>query len=282
MKRGKCWVFLVMIFFFAACTNDQKELKKADNKPGETGAVSKDTLANTTTAIADAATILARKQVPILCYHQLTDSKARRDIIVPINVFKDHMKVLHDSGYHTILPDQLYEYLTKGTPLPDKPVMLTYDDTDMDHYTVAAPEMKKYGFKGVFFIMTVSMSRPPHYMSREQIKELSAEGHVIASHTWNHQKVPSYVSEEDWATQVDKPKRQIEELTGKPSPYFAFPYGLWNKEAIPELKKHGIKASFILSTKRDENDPLYTIRRMIGSGLWSGEAMLRSMKATFK
>src|SRR5258708_38947583 len=118
------------------------------------------------------AAIMARKQVPILCYHQIrdwkpTDSKVAKDYIIPIAAFKAHMKMLADSGYHAILPDQLYDYLAKGTPLPSKPIMLTFDDTDLDQFTIARPEMKKYGFKGVFFIMTVSLGRP-HYMSKEQ------------------------------------------------------------------------------------------------------------------
>lgn len=236
--------------------------------------------------IADAATITARKQVPVLCYHQIRDwtpkdSKTARDIIVPVELFKAHLKILADSGYHTILPDQLYAYLTTGAPLPEKPFMLTYDDTDDDQFNIANPEMKKYGFKGVYFIMTVSLNRPK-YMTREQVKQLSDEGNVVASHTWDHHKVPGYITEKDWAIQVDKPKRQIEEITGKPAPYFAYPYGLWKKESIPELKKRGIKAAFILSTKRDPDEPLYTIRRMIGSGYWSAQGLYNSMVKTFQ
>ena len=114
------------------------------------------------------AAIMARKQVPIVCYHQIrdwrpTDKAVAKDYIIPIAAFKQHMKMLADSGYHTILPDQLYNYLTKGTPLPSKPIMLTFDDTDLDQFEVARPEMKKYGFKGVFFIMTVSLGRAALY-----------------------------------------------------------------------------------------------------------------------
>jgi peptidoglycan/xylan/chitin deacetylase (PgdA/CDA1 family) len=141
--------------------------------------------------------------------------------------------------------------------------------------------MKKYGFKGVFFIMTVSLNRP-RYMSREQVKQLSDEGHVIESHTWDHHKVTGYKMPEDWATQIEKPKKQIEEITGKRSEHFAYPFGLWNKEAIPELKKRGIKSAYILSTRRDPDDPLLTIRRMIASGYWSAPGMYRSMVQTFK
>jgi peptidoglycan/xylan/chitin deacetylase (PgdA/CDA1 family) len=74
--------------------------------------------------------------------------------------------MLADSGYQTILPDQLFAWLTQGKPIPAKAIMLTYDDTDLDQYEIAVPEMKKYGFrKCVFFIMTVSLGKK-HYMSR--------------------------------------------------------------------------------------------------------------------
>jgi len=103
-------------------------------------------------------------------YHQIrdwkpTDSKISRTYIVPPAAFAAQMRMLADSGYHTISPDQLYSYLISGTRLPAKPILLSFDDTDLDQYTVAFPEMKKYGFKGIFFIMTVSLGRP-HYMSR--------------------------------------------------------------------------------------------------------------------
>lgn len=236
-------------------------------------------------AIADAAAILSRPEVPVLCYHQIrewrgNESRLVKDVVVPPALFKTQLKILADSGYHTVLPDELYAYLTTGAPLPSKPVMLTYDDSDLDQYKIAAPEMAKYGFKGVYFIMTVSLGRSI-YMSREQVKELSDAGNVIASHTWDHHNVQKYKGD-DWATQVDKPTRQLEEITGKPVRYFAYPFGAWNKEAIPELKKHGMIAAFQLSTKRDSTDPLYTIRRMIVPGDWSATTMLHAMKKTFK
>jgi hypothetical protein len=77
------------------------------------------------------------------------------------------------------------------------------------------------------------------------------------------------------------PKKRIEAITGKPVTYFAYPFGLWNKEAIPELKKRGYKMAFILSTKRDSTEPLYTIRRMIVPGHWSAQGMLKAMRTTF-
>jgi len=275
---------VLSVLIFSSCGSGDQSPVKTDSTATSHKSDSAKPLIQEPVSIADAATILARKQVPILCYHQLrdwkpTDSKSARDYIVPPAAFKQQMKALADSGYTTILPDELYSYLAAGTPLPPKPVMLTFDDTDLDQYSVAWPEMKQYNFRGVFFIMTVSIGRP-RYMSKEQIKELSDAGNTIGSHTWDHHNVKKY-SGEDWVTQVEKPSRQLEQITGKPVKYFAYPFGLWNPPAIPELKKRGIKAAFQLAEKRDEQDPLYTIRRIIITGTMSGEAMLAKMRNSF-
>ena len=235
--------------------------------------------------VINASAILAKTQIPVLCYHQIRDwrpgdSKSAKDFIVPPAMFRSQIKLLADSGYHTILPDDLYAYLTKGMPLPPKPVMLTYDDGDADQYHIAATEMAKYGFKGVYFVMTVSLGRSI-YMTKEQVKQLSDEGNVIGSHTWNHQDVRHY-TDADWDKQLTASSRQLEEITGKPVKYFAYPFGAWNKNALPALKKRNIAAAFQLSTKMDPDDPLHTIRRMIVPGSWSAPVMLKAMKRTFK
>jgi peptidoglycan/xylan/chitin deacetylase (PgdA/CDA1 family) len=235
--------------------------------------------------VDNATAILARQQVPILCYHQIrdwrpTDSKVARDYIVPEANFREQMKMLADSGYHTISPDQLYNYLASGVALPSKPVMLTFDDTDLEQYTVAKPEMDKYGFKGVYFIMTVSLGRP-NYMSKEQVKELSDAGHTIGSHTWDHKNVKKF-EEADWIKEIDKPTKQLEAITGKPVKYFAYPFGLWHKPAIPKLKEHGFIAAFQLSTPRDQEDPLFTIRRIIVPGAWTIGTLRNWIRGSFK
>ena len=232
----------------------------------------------------NAAAVMARKQVPILCYHQIrdwrpTDSKTSRDYIIPVDAFKAQMKMLADSGYHTISPDQLYNYLTNGAALPNKPIMLTFDDTDLPQYTIAKPEMEKYGFKGLFFIMTVSLNRP-HYMSKEQVKALSDAGHYIGSHTWDHHNVKLYKGN-DWVIQIEKPTKTLEAITGKPIRYFAYPFGLWSHDIIDPLKKRGFIAAFQLSTKRDQEEPLYTIRRIIVPA-WPASLLDTRIKTSFR
>lgn len=289
-------LFLVTGVFLSACQSNSKSITnsdslavQADQNPDSQEIDASQNKEEETTArkngkIASAAEILARPQVPILCYHQIrnwtaSDGKVGKDYIVPTAEFKSQMKMLADSGYNTILPDQLYNYLAYGAELPKKPIMLTFDDTKLDQWTVAIPEMKKYGFKGVFFIMTVSLGKP-NYLSKDQVKQMSDAGHVIGSHTYDHQNVKKYQGE-DWVTQIEKPTKTLQEVTGKDIKYFAYPFGLWNKEAIPELKKRGFTSAFILAEKRDENDPLFTIRRIIASGYWNTKTLHNSIIKSF-
>ena len=233
---------------------------------------------------ADGAAVYARPQIPILCYHQIRDwtardSKGAKDYIVPIAKFKEQMKMLADSGYHSIQPDQLYAYLTTGARLPSKPVMLTFDDTDLDQFTIARPTLAQYGYKGVYFVMTVSLGRP-HYMTKDMVKQLSDEGNQIGSHTWDHHNVKKYQGK-DWVTQIDKPTKTLEDITGKKIKYFAYPFGLWNTQAFPELKQRGFVAAFGLAEKRDQTDPLFTIRRIIASGYWTPRTLHNNIVQSF-
>jgi peptidoglycan/xylan/chitin deacetylase (PgdA/CDA1 family) len=228
--------------------------------------------------------VAKKLEVPVLCYHRIrnilpNDGKNMRAYSVTPVHFAQQMKALHDNGYHTILPNQLHEYLVHNKSLPKNPVMITFDDTREEQYRLGASELSKYGFKGVFFIMTISINRPG-YMTKTQIKTLSDNGNSIGVHTWDHTSVTKYKGT-DWDIQVLKPKKQLESITGKPVNYFAYPSGIWNKAGIPKLKSNGYKLAFILSTKSDPNEPLYTIRRLIVDGSLSADGMLKTMKGTF-
>lgn len=285
------------VIFAAGCQSKSQPNIAATDKAAAT--VTEETISSTADTqtpavdvskitVADAKAILARKQVPILCYHQVrnwkpTDGKVGKDYIVEVQNFKNQIKMLADSGYHSILPDQLYAYLNTGAPLPPKPIMFTFDDTDMDQFTVAAPTLKKYGYKAVYFIMTVTIGKKGKfvdYMTKEQIKQLSDEGNIIGSHTYDHKNFKKYQGK-DWEEQLDKPTKKLEEITGKKITEFAYPFGLWNAEGIPELKRRGFRMAFSLADKRDQNDPLFTIRRIIASGYWSPKTLHNSIVKSF-
>jgi peptidoglycan/xylan/chitin deacetylase (PgdA/CDA1 family) len=285
---------LAAVVLLASCSGSTSE---KNSKTAETKIASKkDSTASSQTPSgpgADAATIIARQQVPVLCYHHITEGVSKGPYTVTATTFKQQMQILADSGYHSILPEQYYNYLVYGTPLPSKPFMITYDDTDLEQFTIGKTEMDKHGFKGVYFIMNISIGRP-RYMTKELIKQLSDEGNVIGCHTYDHNRVDRYKFENtiefhgrkqmvnDFDFQITDTKKKLEEITGKPVDYFAYPFGLWNKNALPEIKKRGIKMAFQLSDKRDPDYPLYTVRRIIIAPTWTAQGLLRVMRSTFK
>lgn len=226
-----------------------------------------------------------QKEIPVLCYHQVRNREAKdkasgMPYIIPVEHFKAHMKMLHDSGYHAILPDALIAYLQKGAPLPEKPVLLTFDDGTISQYTNALPVLNQYGFKGVFFIMTVTLDKLG-YLSRSQVKELSDKGHVIGCHTWDHHKVTEY-RDSDWDLQLVKPTLLLESITGKPVVYFAYPFGIWDAHAVGKLKAHHYKGAFQLYGKFDSAAMPFAIRRIIADGNWSAGQLLNAIKRNFR
>lgn len=227
----------------------------------------------------------AQKEVPVLCYHQVrewrsSDRASARAYIIPSARFRQHMQLLHDSGYHVILPDQLAGHLEKGRALPAKPVLLSFDDGTEGQYGNALPVLDQYGYKAIFFIMTVTLDRPG-YLTKKQVSLLSQRGHVIGCHTWDHHDVRQYASG-DWELQLTRPTRLLEDLTGKPVVYFAYPFGTWNARAIQVLKSHHYRAAFQLAGKQDPQFPLFTIRRIIASGEWTALQLDAAIKRSFK
>ncbi|XZF15708.1 polysaccharide deacetylase family protein [Chitinophagaceae bacterium MMS25-I14] len=209
--------------------------------------------------------------VLVLCYHQVrdwtaTDSKSARTYIVSVGRFEEQIAGLHDKGYVSILPDQLAGYMLRGAPLPPKAVLLTFDDGTESQITNALPVVDRYGYKATFFIMTVTLGKPG-YMSRAQVRMLADKGHTIGCHTWDHHIVTGYTAQ-DWTTQLVKPTLMLEQITGKPVRYFAYPYGIWNATAIEHLKALHYTAAFQLAGHEYPAEPMFCIRRIIADSKW--------------
>ena len=271
--------FLVGLLILSGCQSKPDAIKK--EIPNIKSQVKND---KQIISVSSLTTILQKPEIPVLCYHRIrtilpSDGNNMKTYSVTPEAFAQQMKALSDNGFHTILPAQLEEYLTHNAKLPSKPIMITFDDTREEQFNIGASEMKKYGFKGIFFIMTISINRPK-YMTKEQLKSLSDYGNVIGAHSWDHHMVTKYEGE-DWENQLTKPKKKLEDIIGKPVNYFAYPDGIWNQAAITQIQKNGYKLAFILSTKRDTTLPLFTIRRIIVDGSLSADGMLKTMKGTF-
>ena len=111
----------------------------------------------------------------------------RLDLSVTPQRFESHLKHLRDVGYHVITLDDMLYYLTQGRPLPEKPVILTFDDGYEDNYRDAFPLLEKYGAVGHFFLITDFINQErPGYMTWSQIEEMAAAGQRFGSHSRNH------------------------------------------------------------------------------------------------
>ncbi len=127
-------------------------------------------------------------------------------------------------------------------PIPDKLVVLTFDDASKSHATIAAPLLKKHGFGATFFV-TEGFDFPTNqrdYMTWDEIAQLHRDGFEIGNHTRDH-KPPG----------AKDPKGTIEQLEainarclahGIPRPVsFAYPGNVLDKDVLPILHGLGIK-----------------------------------------
>ncbi len=228
----------------------------------------------------------ARGWVPILCYHHIrewraSDGEEDRAYIVPPGKLDAQLKYLKDNGYHAVTSEQVYQYYANGVGLPDKPVMLSFDDNDDNQYTNAVPMLKKYGFNATFFIMTVTMDKE-NYMTSDQLKELDKEGFDVQPHTWDHHMVTQYKTDEDWQRQIVEPKKTLEDLLGHPTPYFAYPFGIYDAASAEKIKSYGYKAAFRLREVMDKNaDPLFAIDRFIVNSYWTASQFAQAIDGNY-
>jgi peptidoglycan/xylan/chitin deacetylase (PgdA/CDA1 family) len=211
--------------------------------------------------------------VPVLCYHHIrdwvdTDTEDEKAYIVPPSLLEEQLQWLKDNGYTGVVANDVYEYVKYGKPLPPKPVMLSFDDNDDNQFTNARPLLQKYGFNATFFVMTVTMDKE-NYMTSEQLVQMDKEGFDIQPHTWDHHTVVQYTPE-DFIKQIKEPKETLEKLLGHETPFFAYPFGLYDKAAADELAKYGYKGAFRLrDVQDDEVAPEYAMKRYIANAYWT-------------
>ena len=216
---------------------------------------------------ATAAVMLARSQIPVLCFHQVrdwaaADSPSARTIITPPRRFAAQIDALAGAGYTPITPDQLLAYLQYGTDLPARPVLLSFDDASAGQYTHALPVLLAHRFTATFFVMTVVLDKP-RWLSRTQVRDLHRRGMAIGAHTWDHHPVTGY-SGHDWQIQLVQPARELAAITSQPVRLFAYPYGLWNQPVLPHLHAAGYQAAFQLNGAQDRRQPLPSVSRLEG------------------
>ncbi|MBQ2009878.1 MAG: polysaccharide deacetylase family protein [Selenomonadaceae bacterium] len=200
------------------------------------------------------------RTVMVLNYHKVVDE--HMSLSVPLADFEQHMKWLKEYGYTSITPEELYEFIVNGSELPEKPVLITFDDGYKDNYTNAYPIMKKYGFKGTIFVVTGFLGVYDNYMTWEQAKELSDNGFSIESHTYSHKSMTE-ASDEEISKELTKSRDTIRNKLGIEADFMAYPTGTYNLHIAELVQKAGYKGAFTIkydNVSRESN--VYALERV--------------------
>ncbi len=190
-------------------------------------------------------------RVPILMYHYISvpppgADAVRRDLSVAPDLFESHLRYLQEAGYHSISLRDLVYHLTLGWPLPPKPIILTFDDGYRDNYENAFPLLKKYGFRGTFFLVTdlIDEGRAA-YMTWPQIKEMYQAGMEFGAHSRNHPDLRGKPS--DYLVwQSLGPSETIEYNLGERPRFYSYPSGQYDEKAIEVIRSAGYWAGLTI------------------------------------
>ncbi|WP_416176812.1 polysaccharide deacetylase family protein [Dialister sp.] len=179
--------------------------------------------------------------VSVLMYHMIGNEQGNAAIMTEANL-RIQMNYLRDHGYHPITMQELYDYVTKGAPLPEKPVCITFDDGYLDSYTIVYPLMKEYGYPWTLFLITDDVGKPYNRMTWDQLKEM-ADSHTvtIANHTLSHPKLHNLATAKEKEKEIVEANQALKYHLGIDNPWLAYPYGDYDDEVVAIAKKAGIK-----------------------------------------
>ncbi len=169
--------------------------------------------------------------VPVLMYHRVDPQLSAHDpmtvgLTVMEPMFEAQLAVLRAAGYQSMPLAAIRESLDLHTPLPERRVILTFDDGYEDNYSVVFPLLKRFGFTATFFVVTSSVDTRDH-LTVPQIREMAASGMEIESHGVHHIDF-SVLSPADARRELLQSRKTIEGWTGRPVTFFAYPAGRYS------------------------------------------------------
>ena len=203
--------------------------------------------------------------IPVLMYHKVGDDKDN-DAVIREDLFREQMKFLKDNGYNPLTMEQLYEYVVNGAAVPEKPVVLTFDDGYADTYSIVYPIMKEYGFPATVFINPGDIGTR---LTWDQVREMHKNGITIANHGFQHIEM-GQLSEAKQIENITKAQEALAKEVGiKDNPWFCYPYGDKNEFTDSASKKAGIKMGMAMKSGwAHTGDNPYNILRV-----WVGNAV---------
>ena len=183
-------------------------------------------------------------KVPILMYHYVSsppnfDDELRVRLSTEPAAFREQMRYLAENGYTTIDLYDLHLAITDQTVLPEKPVILTFDDGHRDHYTNVFPVLQEFGLKGTFFIITEFVDQQyATYLTWPMIHEMAQAGHRMEPHTKTHPDLRGQ-SRDYLIYQILGSQQTLQYHIGYLPRYFAYPGGGFDDNAIAILQELG-------------------------------------------
>ena len=180
--------------------------------------------------------------VPILMYHYISAPPADADVyridlsVTPDN-FRAQLAWLRDNGYTAIDYYDLTMAIVGYSELPEKPVLLTFDDGYLDNYTNAFPLLQEYGFKGTFFVITEFIdSGREGYMTWPMIEEMARAGHRIESHSRTHPDLTEK-DRDGLIWELLGSQQTLAAHIGYTPRYLCYPGGDYNEQTIALLRE---------------------------------------------
>lgn len=200
-------------------------------------------------------------RVPVIMYHDIIEKRGRGSVWFDCTAaeFETQMQTLKDRGAVPITLDQLYDHLTKGTPVPPKAIVLTFDDNYQGYYDNAVPILRKYGYPSAMFVHTKFVgdktgSHPK--MTYDTLRELCKDAQItIGSHTVSHPDDIRILSPDLQKHELVDSKAALEKELGRKIPYLAYPDGKNDSMVQTAARDAGYTMAFSIENTLAEDSP---------------------------
>jgi len=179
--------------------------------------------------------------VPVLMYHEVSPAPhpSFRRYTVTVRAFTWQMRWLAARGYQAIDMDALLRARTGQGSLPERPVLITFDDGFQGAIDHAVPVLRAQEFTAVFYLVTGLMGKTSRWMLPElglelplitwdSARALAAAGFQCGTHTVTHPRLASLEPARCRAELVDA-RRRLEDELGRPAVHLAYPFGSYDK-----------------------------------------------------
>lgn len=216
---------------------------------------------------------LARpREVPILMYHGI--GEGRESVwIVRTSDFEKHLQHLRREGYESILPSDLVAHRRWGKPLPRKPVILTFDDGYLNNLENAEPLLRKYGFRGIVYLITGLVADSPGErktyegspcLTWDEVRAMRRRGVLtFGGHTRNHVNLAAAGNPVD---EIGACYRDIRDKAGFRPDSFCYPFGQYRDSTPERVRKAGFTTAVtchgdVFRTGRSNRDSFFVLPR---------------------